>query len=69
MRQLTASQKIAVLEHRIAKLEKQAILRRFKRKAFIILNKIIGAFRQPEPHLRSFGERHQEGDEEAGERP
>jgi len=48
MRQLTASQKIAVLEHRIAKLEKQAILRRFKREAFIILNKLTGAFRRPE---------------------
>jgi len=45
MRQLTASQKIAQLEHRIAKLEKQAILRRFKEKAFDLLNTIMGAFR------------------------
>ena len=31
MRQLTASQKIAVLEHRIARLEKQAMLSKIKK--------------------------------------
>jgi len=48
MRHLTASQKIALLENRVAQLEKQAILNSLKRKAYELLNNLIGILRRPE---------------------
>ena len=61
MRQLTASQKIAVLEHRIARLEKQAMLSKIKK---TLRTSLSGLSSTPDLSLRCRRKRDQEADED-----